>query len=220
MTSVATRIVREGGKRDAYDHPATPVTFDLLIGAVFAPCGGIRRLRSRALDLLDLKPGLRVLELGCGTGGITRLLLERGVSVTGVDSSERMLSRARRRGPGAQFLCSRLEDFESVGSFDRVFFAFVLHELSAPDRNAALATARRAVTPGGVVAVLDYAVPPIGGLLSRAWRWFLLKLEPPSVKDCLDLGYEAEMVSHGLRIVSRHSLAAGAAQMVLARPSL
>ncbi|MBI1915267.1 MAG: class I SAM-dependent methyltransferase [Planctomycetes bacterium] len=43
---------------------------------------------------------MRVLELGCGTGGITRLLLERGVAVTAVDGSERMLARARRRAPG------------------------------------------------------------------------------------------------------------------------
>jgi ubiquinone/menaquinone biosynthesis C-methylase UbiE len=148
------------------------------------------------------------------------LLLERGVSVTGVDGSERMLSRARRRAPGAQLLCSRLEDFEPVGSFDRVLFAFVLHELSAPDRHAALATARRAVTPEGVVAVLDWAVPPAGGLLARAWRWLLLKMEPPSVLDCFERGYEVELVSHGLQIVGRHSLAGGTAQLMLGRSSL
>ena len=99
-----------------------------------------------------------------------------------------------------------------------MLFAFVLHELSAPDRQAALAAARRTVTQGGVVAVLDWAVPPTKGLLTRAWRWFLLKLEPPSVVDCLERGYEDELVSHGLQIVGRHSLAGGTAQLILGRP--
>jgi ubiquinone/menaquinone biosynthesis C-methylase UbiE len=216
---VLAPTLREGGKRGTYDHLWVPLGFDLLIETVFLPFGGLRSLRSRALDLLDLRAGLRVLELGCGTGGFTRLLVERGVAVTAIDGSERMLSRARRRAPEAQFFCSRLEDFEPTGSFDRVFFAFVLHELAAPDRQAALAAGRRAVTPGGVVAVLDLAVPSTGRFLACSWRRFLLKVEPPSVLDCLERGYDAELVSHGLRIVSRQSLAAGAAQLVLTRPS-
>jgi ubiquinone/menaquinone biosynthesis C-methylase UbiE len=215
----AASAVREGGKRDLYDRPWVPLGFDLLIGAVFLPLGGVRHLRSRALDLLDLRPGLRVLELGCGTGGVTRLLLARGVAVTAVDGSERMLSRARRRAPGAEFFCSRLEEFEPTGSFDRVVFAFVLHELSAPDRRATLSAARRVVTPGGVVAVLDYAVPPNGGLLTRAWRRFLVKLEPPSVVDCLEGAYESELVSHGLQVAGKYRLAGGAVQLILSRPS-
>jgi ubiquinone/menaquinone biosynthesis C-methylase UbiE len=211
--------VREASKPTFYDHSWAPLAFDLLIGAVFVPFGGIHRLRSRALDFLDLRPGLRVLELGCGTGGITRLLLKRGVAVIGVDGSEQMLARAQKRAPEAQFFCSRLEEFEPTGSFDRVFLAFVLHELSAPDRQAALAAARRAVTPDGVVAVLDWAAPRNRKWLSRAWRWFLRKLEPPTVVDCLERGFEAELVSHDLQIVGRYSLAVGTAQLILGRPA-
>jgi ubiquinone/menaquinone biosynthesis C-methylase UbiE len=214
--SIATPTVREGGKRGAYDHVVTPFAFDVLIRAVFAPLGGICGLRSRALDLLDVKPGVRVLELGCGTGGITRQLLERGAVVTAVDGSYRMLCRARRRAPHAQLIHARLEEFEPTGTFDRVLFAFVLHELSAPDRHAALSKARQAVTPGGLVAVLDWSVPPGDGLFARAWRAFLQNMEPPSVADCLDGCYEAELVRYGLRIVRRHGLAAGTVQMVQA----
>jgi ubiquinone/menaquinone biosynthesis C-methylase UbiE len=187
MTGIpAESAVRTGGNRDAYDHRLTPVLFDLIIKAVFAPFGGIHRLRSRALDLLGLKPGMRILELGCGTGGITQLLLERNVSVTAIDGSERMLSRARRQAPDAQFLCSRLEEYEPDGSFDRVIFAFVLHELAAPEREVAIAAARQAVKPQGVVAVLDWAAPSTESVFALMWRWFLSKLEPSSVADCLE----------------------------------
>jgi trans-aconitate methyltransferase len=102
---------------------------------------------------------MRVLDLGCGTGGVTRLLLARGALVTGVDGSPQMLARAKRRAPDATFVCSMLEDYEPSGSFDRVLFAFVLHELSSPSRHAVLALAQRAVAPGGVVAIPRLGCP-------------------------------------------------------------
>jgi ubiquinone/menaquinone biosynthesis C-methylase UbiE len=129
-----------------------------------------------------------------------------------------MLARAKRRAPDAIFVCSMLEDYEPAGSFDRVLFAFVLHELSSPSRHAALALARRAVAPDGIVAILDWAVPPTGGMLFRAWRWFLVKLEPLSIIDCLDGSYETELARHGLHVVEKQLLACGTAQLILARP--
>ena len=53
----------------SYERAFVPRAFDLLIAAVFAPTGGVRRLREAALDRLDLRAGMRGLELGCGTGG-------------------------------------------------------------------------------------------------------------------------------------------------------
>jgi ubiquinone/menaquinone biosynthesis C-methylase UbiE len=129
-----------------------------------------------------------------------------------------MLARAQRRAAGAKFICSRLEDFESTGSFDRVLFSFVLHELSARSRHAALTLARRALAPDGVIAILDWAVPPTAGWLSCAWRWFLLELEPRSIVDCLDGSYETELASHELQLVNKYPLAKGAAQLLVARP--
>jgi demethylmenaquinone methyltransferase/2-methoxy-6-polyprenyl-1,4-benzoquinol methylase len=216
---IAESTVYESGPQSAYGRCWGPWGYDLSIGAIFLPLGGIRRLRSVALDLLDLRPGMRVLDLGCGTGGVTNLLLSRGALVTGVDGSEQMLARAKRRAPDATFVCSMLEDFEPTSCYDRILFAFVLHELSAPSRHAALALAQRAVASDGLVAILDWAVPPTGGLLSRAWRWFLLKLEPPSVIDCLAGSYETELASHQLQFVDKRLLANGTAQLVLARPS-
>jgi ubiquinone/menaquinone biosynthesis C-methylase UbiE len=214
-TGGATSMFRESGTRETYDHILAPLAFDVLIRGIFAPLGGIGRVRARALDLLDLRPGQRVLELGCGTGDISRLLLERGVSVTAIDASQRMLSRARRRAPGAQFHCCRLEEFQAGASYDRVLFAFVLHELSEPERHAALCAARRALAPGGILAFVDWSLPSATGMFRQAWRWFLLRLESQSVINCLDQGYEAELLTHGLRIVSRDSLAAGTVQIVL-----
>ncbi|MGD9719868.1 MAG: class I SAM-dependent methyltransferase [Pirellulales bacterium] len=200
-----------------YDRRFVPLGFDLLIGAVFLPIGGVRRLRSQALDQLDLRPGLRVLELGCGTGGITRLLLARGAVVTAVDGSARMLQRAKRKAPGARYIESRLEQLDLTGPFDRVLFAFVLHELAAADRQRAITAARQLLAPEGMLAILDHAVPKRRGL-AAVWRSFLLRLEPPTVSAIISAGYDGELAEQGVAVVRHSELAGGTAQLILARP--
>jgi ubiquinone/menaquinone biosynthesis C-methylase UbiE len=192
-----------------------PLAFDVLISTMFVPFGGVRKLRSRALDLLKIRPGSRVLELGCGTGGVTRLLLARGAKVTSIDGSERMLARARRRLPGASFDRQQLESLELKGKFDVALFAFVLHELPRDLRQRALAAAVKSLSPTGMIAVLDHAVPR-SGALARGWREFLLRLEPPSVAECIERGYEDELEAVGASVFMRYDLARGTAALTLA----
>lgn len=51
-------------------------------------------------DLLDVRPGSRILDVGCGAGRHARALARRGVRVTGVDLSAELLEEARERSPG------------------------------------------------------------------------------------------------------------------------
>lgn len=100
--ALALRRASEGGVRgadavqDLYDRlgPA----YDLA-AMMFNPWGE-RRMRRRAVDLLDLHPGDTVVELGCGTG-MNHPLLARAVGpdghVVGIDLSAGMLERAQRR---------------------------------------------------------------------------------------------------------------------------
>jgi ubiquinone/menaquinone biosynthesis C-methylase UbiE len=66
--------------------------YDSTVGQLFLPG------RKRALELLDLKAGERVLLLGCGTGADLPLLPE-GIEAIGVDISPGMLAKARSRLP-------------------------------------------------------------------------------------------------------------------------
>lgn len=199
-----------------YERAWAPVVFDGVVRAVFGPFGGIRRLRERALDRLEIAPGTRVLELGCGTGGITTMLLARGADVLAIDGSGAMLARARRRAPRARFAWARIETFDPAERFDLVLCAFVLHELAREPRTHALVTAARALAPGGTLAILDHAVPSAPGF-ARLWRAFLLGLEPPSVADCIRSGPREELEAIGLSIVDEASLAAGTARLTRAR---
>jgi SAM-dependent methyltransferase len=111
-----------------------PLVYDLVANAMFAPLGGLRRLRESAIDRMGDLQGKTVLELGCGSGAVTRLLARRGAAVTGVDAAETMLRRAHMRAPDAKFVRARLEALPELGMFDVVLCCFVLHELREAGR--------------------------------------------------------------------------------------
>ena len=62
------------------------------VGSFVAALGGA------ALDLLDPKPGERILDVGCGEGTLTRKIVERGATVLGIDNSPEMIAAARPLG--------------------------------------------------------------------------------------------------------------------------
>ena len=112
--------------------------------------------RPAVLDLAGDVAGRRILDAGCGSGPLSAVLRERGATMTGFDSSAKMLELARRRlGPGADLHLADLGNplpFPD-GAFDDVVACLVLHYLE--DWTAPLAELRRVLRPGGrlIVAV-------------------------------------------------------------------
>jgi len=104
-------------------------------------------------QMADLRPGMRVCEIGCGTGIFTRPLIEQtGASVVGIDISPELLAVARRdvTDPRATFVLGDCMEPESLGipfGFDAVVTNSVLHHL---DVERALAAIHRMLRPGGV----------------------------------------------------------------------
>ncbi|MBL8127975.1 MAG: methyltransferase domain-containing protein [Chloroflexia bacterium] len=117
----------------------------------------LQRIAARALDLLDLRPGERVLELGCGTGvflpGLAAAVGPDGY-VVGLDHNAGFLEEARQRliTTGVSTVVS-LEEADATrlpfpdASFDAVHVERVLMHLDDPD--AALREVRRVLKPGG-----------------------------------------------------------------------
>lgn len=110
----------------------------------------------RALEaLLAGLPAVRTLDVGCGTGFLTRHL--RG-DVTGLDQSEAMLDIARERCSGARFVRGDGLDLPFAdGSFQRTFTGHFYGHLRDGDRERFVAEARR-VAP--VLVVADAALRP------------------------------------------------------------
>jgi ubiquinone/menaquinone biosynthesis C-methylase UbiE len=112
----------------------------------------VERMRVRTLlRLLDVKPGNRVLEVGCGAGNILAQIS--AAELCGVDISESMVAKAKARlGPAANIQLADAENlpFENQ-RFDRVYCSEVLEHVIDP--GVVLREMRRVVTHNGVVAV-------------------------------------------------------------------
>jgi SAM-dependent methyltransferase len=109
------------------------------------------------VDGAAIGPGHRVLDVGCGTGGYSVAIAEStGASVTGVDESERFVARARGEAGPVAFVVGDAERLPFAdGSFDRVLFSLVLHQVGDPE--AAVHEGARVLVRGGRALVRTIA---------------------------------------------------------------
>lgn len=103
---------------------------------------------------LSLRKGQRVLDVGCGTGIFTRLLAQKGLNVTGVDESEKMLSHAKSKSEldGVEFINANAENLPFPDAhFDRVLCAFMLE--FASNTLKVVTEMIRVLKPGGIMVI-------------------------------------------------------------------
>ena len=139
-------------------------SYDLLTGRVTA------RLSGPLLDAAEVMAGHRVLDVACGTGGLSGAAARRGATPLGVDLAEAMVDAARAALPAAEF---RVADAEALpfpdDRFDAAVGGFVLNHLPHPARGAE--ECARVVAPGGGVAFAVWERPErsrLIGLLGEA----------------------------------------------------
>jgi trans-aconitate methyltransferase len=99
------------------------------------------------VELLQPRPGERVLDLGCGTGHLTSQIAAAGATVVGIDSDAAMIEQARRAYPDVQFEPQDARSFRFAEPFDAVFSNAVLHWIKEPE--LVIASVRRALKDGG-----------------------------------------------------------------------
>lgn len=189
--------------------------------------GAVPRLHAQAARLAVHKPQAHVLEIGCGTGAVTQLLLKRGASVEALDHSPEMLDRARvrlgDRWTGRLLLRESTAaeiDALPAASFDAVVASLSLSEMSASERAYVLAAAVRAVRPGGRIVIADEVRP--GAMWQRAVHllvriplalltWIVTGTTTHAIADL-----SGELTAAGLRPVEEHRTALGTLAVVVA----
>ena len=105
------------------------------VAADYAKVGAfVSELGGAALDLLDPKPGERILDVGCGEATLSLKIIDRGAEVVGVDNSPEMIAAARDKGVYAELLDAA--DMEFDREFDAAFSNATLHWVLDKERAA------------------------------------------------------------------------------------
>jgi demethylmenaquinone methyltransferase/2-methoxy-6-polyprenyl-1,4-benzoquinol methylase len=131
---------------------------------------GLDQRWRRATVAAVVEPGDRVLDGACGTGDLAIIAAKAGANVTGLDFSERMLERARRKAPELDWTRGDLLalPFEDE-SFDAATVGFGVRNVA--DLPGALEELRRVLKPGGRLGILEITRPR-GALRFFYSLWF------------------------------------------------
>jgi ubiquinone/menaquinone biosynthesis C-methylase UbiE len=118
-------------------------------------------LKTALIQQARIGPGMRVLDLGCGTGTLTVMakLAHPGASFTGLDGDQRTAAE-KAPGSGVTWQLGLAGDLPFPDAhFDRVLTSLVIHHLDRADKQHAFLEARRVLTGSGQLIVLDFTAP-------------------------------------------------------------
>jgi len=164
-------------------------------------------VRGTAFAMSAPTQGMKVLDVGCGTGVTLEQYVDVGASSYGVDASEAMLSQARKRlGNRAELTFGSAEELAfDDNSFDRVLASLFLHELTADVRDTVFSELARVVSPDGRIVITDFGT---GGLTlrGRSIRSVSMVIERVAGKDH-KRNCKTFLASGGIPVVAdRHGL--------------
>ncbi|MRH43836.1 methyltransferase domain-containing protein [Aquibacillus halophilus] len=86
------------------------------------------------INFLAPKPNEHILDLGCGTGDISKKLYDHGVNVVGIDKSENMIQRAKSKYPYIKFTVGDATELKYTEEFDAIFSNATLHWVTPPQK--------------------------------------------------------------------------------------
>ena len=132
--------------------------------------------RRRLVEQAAPAGGMRILDLGCGTGTLAIELARRasGAEVVGLDVDPRILALARTKAQRASvdvewIVGSAVDPPFPAAAFDRVTSTLMLHHLTTDEKERTFRALRRVLRPGGELHVADFSRPHNAYTRIAAW---------------------------------------------------
>lgn len=179
--------------------------------------GAEHRLHRRVVARLALDRPAAVLDVGCGTGTLTRQIFDALPAdaprrVCGVDAAEAMIAVAVKKAgnrPGLEFAAALAEELPYSGAtFDRALSTFFFHHLNFDLKVKSLAEIWRVLRPGGQAAILDVDIPYslFGKVCAWSGYWLFHQAEiAENIQGKLRAALDESPWRGRWKIASRHS---------------
>jgi SAM-dependent methyltransferase len=131
------------------------------------------------VETLEMHPGMKLIDLGCGPGLYATRFAERGISVTGIDLSRNSIEyaeeHARQHNLPIQYRCENYLDLQETEQFDVALLIYGdFCPLSAEQRNQLMKNVHRALLPGGYF-VLDVTTRVLRKRHGAKNGWYISK---------------------------------------------
>lgn len=163
--------------------------------------GQDRSLRRATVEMAGVKPGDKVLDVGCGTGDLTLAAKQAAGAagqVTGIDAAREMIEAAQRKaaraGAEVRFRAELIEHLPFPDNeFDVVLSSIMMHHLPGDLKRRGLIEVRRVLRPAGRLFIVDFKRP--SDAMSWVTRMALLHMGPAvGVQDLPAIMREAGFV--------------------------
>lgn len=178
--------------------------------------GGKAKFSRLALEGLEITSDMHVLDLCCGSGQTTRLLVAQSAHVVGLDASPAAIEQAMQNAPTAKYVQGWAEAMPFGNEqFDLVHASVALHEMRPVQLWRVLQEVHRILKPGGTFSFVDFH-SPFNWLYILSLDLFLFLFENDTAwqfikTDLLDL-----LARVGFQYANQHLRASGSLQVVQA----
>ncbi len=128
---------------------------------------GVRHVTREIITILKNNNCKRVLDVCCGTGRLLKEIEKNGMDATGVDMSETMVDRARKKKRAKNLMLIDATKMDFTDKFDAAVILIALHEMDPETRKLVIENMKKVVKEGGVLIFSDFATVKNKSLSSK-----------------------------------------------------